>query len=134
MASHIEKLVAGFERFRREHYEANRSLFDRLAHGQAPQAIMVGCCDSRVDPAIVTDCEPGDLFIIRNVANLVPPFENSVSHHGTSAALEFGVRSLGVASIIVLGHSQCGGIQALLRQPPAGGAGAEEGRGSSGRG
>ncbi|OFZ65978.1 MAG: carbonic anhydrase, partial [Betaproteobacteria bacterium RBG_16_56_24] len=72
------------------------------------------CCDSRVDPALVLDCAPGDLFVIRNVANLVPPAENQGHYHGTSAALEFGVRNLGVPHIIVLGHAQCGGIHALL--------------------
>lgn len=113
---HIEKLVAGFNRFRND--ERHRALFEHLTqHGQSPKAIVVGCCDSRVDPAIVTDCEPGDLFIIRNVANLVPPFETDGSRHGTSAALEFGVRHLEVEHIIVLGHAQCGGIRALLNRP-----------------
>lgn len=116
---HIEKLVEGFKRFRSHNYEDNRALFDRLAtQGQSPKSLVVGCCDSRVDPAIVTDCDPGDLFIIRNVANLVPPFETSGNYHGTSAALEFGVRHLEVENIIVLGHAQCGGIRALLNQAP----------------
>ena len=75
---------------------------------------MVACCDSRVDPALVLDCAPGDLFVIRNVANLVPPAENQGHYHGTSAALEFGVRKLDVGHIIVLGHAHCGGIRALL--------------------
>lgn len=113
--NHIEKLVDGFKRFRIHNYETNSALFDHLAkQGQSPKTIVVGCCDSRVDPAIVTDCDPGDLFIIRNVANLVPPFETSGNYHGTSAALEFGVRRLEVENIIVLGHARCGGIQALL--------------------
>lgn len=115
--SHIEKLVAGFKRFRSQNYEENRALFDRLTNqGQSPKTLVVGCCDSRVDPAIITDCGPGDLFIIRNVANLVPPFETGGSYHGTSAALEFGVRNLEVENIIVLGHAQCGGIRALMNQ------------------
>jgi len=117
--SHIEKLVDGFKRFRNDNYEANHALFERLTkQGQSPKTIVVGCCDSRVDPAIVTDCDPGDLFIIRNVANLVPPFETSGNYHGTSAALEFGVRNLEVENIIVLGHAHCGGIRALLNQAP----------------
>lgn len=117
--SHIEKLVDGFKRFHSQNYEQDRTLFDRLAkQGQSPKTIVVGCCDSRVDPAIVTDCDPGDLFIIRNVANLVPPYETSGNYHGTSAALEFGVRNLEVEDIIVLGHAQCGGIRALLKQTP----------------
>ena len=118
--SHIEKLVEGFKRFQSNNYAANHTLFERLTKlGQSPKTIVVGCCDSRVDPAIVTDCDPGDLFIIRNVANLVPPFETSGNYHGTSAALEFGVRHLDVENIIVLGHAQCGGIRALLNQKPA---------------
>ncbi|MGE5026916.1 MAG: carbonic anhydrase [Betaproteobacteria bacterium] len=122
----IEKLVEGFRRFRGNIYEENRALFDRLTQqGQSPKTIVVGCCDSRVDPAIVTDCDPGDLFIIRNVANLVPPFETDGNYHGTSAALEFGVRSLEVENIIVLGHAQCGGIRALMAQTP--GAKSQEG-------
>ncbi|BCB25698.1 carbonic anhydrase [Sulfurimicrobium lacus] len=117
--NHIEKLVEGFKRFRRHNYEENRALFDRLTRqGQSPKTIVVGCCDSRVDPAIVTDSDPGDLFIIRNVANLVPPFETSGNYHGTSAALEFGVRHLEVENIVVLGHAHCGGIRALLDEAP----------------
>ncbi len=76
----------------------------------------MACCDSRVDPALVMDCAPGDLFVIRNVANLVPPAESRESgRHGTSAALEYGVRVLGVEHIIVLGHAHCGGIRSLMR-------------------
>lgn len=113
--SHIDKLVSGYMRFR--NHKNNHTLIERLAkQGQSPKTIVVGCCDSRVDPAIVTDCDPGDLFIIRNVANLVPPFETCGNFHGTSAALEFGVCHLEVENIIVLGHTQCGGIQALLDQ------------------
>lgn len=117
--THIEKLVEGFKRFRSHNYEEDRALFDRLTRqGQSPKTIVVGCCDSRVDPAIVTDSDPGDLFIIRNVANLVPPFETSGNYHGTSAALEFGVRHLEVENIVVLGHAHCGGIRALMSQTP----------------
>ena len=76
--------------------------------------MMVACCDSRVDPALMLQCDPGDLFVVRNVANIVPPCETDDSHHGTSAALEFGVCHLKVKHLIILGHSQCGGIQALL--------------------
>jgi carbonic anhydrase len=117
--ANINKLLEGFKRFRHNIYDENRVLFDRLTkHGQSPKTIVVGCCDSRVDPAIVTDCDPGDLFIIRNVANLVPPFETNGNYHGTSAALEFGVCNLEVENIIVLGHAQCGGIHALMSQVP----------------
>lgn len=113
----LSGLVAGFGRFRENHFETD--LFKRLSEqGQAPKVLVLGCCDSRVDPAIILDCAPGDLFVIRNVANLVPPFENSGHYHGTSAALEFGVCNLGVEHIIVLGHAQCGGIRALLEGSP----------------
>jgi carbonic anhydrase len=75
---------------------------------------VVSCCDSRVDPALILQCDPGDLFVVRNVANIVPPYEKDEAHHGTSAALEFGIRVLQVKQLILLGHSQCGGIQALF--------------------
>jgi len=117
--SHIDKLVEGYRRFWSGYYQDDRALFERLTRqGQSPKTLIIGCCDSRVDPAIVTDCEPGDLFIVRNVANLVPPLETSGSFHGTSAALEFGVRHLEVENIIVLGHAQCGGIRALMARKP----------------
>ena len=83
-------------------------------YGQKPQVMVVACCDSRVDPALILQCDPGDLFVVRNVANIVPPYERDGMHHGTSAALEFGVRLLEVKDLILFGHSQCGGIQALL--------------------
>ena len=86
-----------------------------VEQGQTPKLLIVGCCDSRVDPALIFDCAPGDLFVIRNVANLVPPAEGRAGHHGTTAALEYGVRNLGVEHIIVLGHAHCGGIQTLMQ-------------------
>ncbi|MCP5158223.1 MAG: carbonic anhydrase [Gammaproteobacteria bacterium] len=82
--------------------------------GQTPSTMLIGCSDSRVDPAILTDSAPGDLFVVRNVANLVPPYETTGRYHGTSAALEFAVCNLEVRNIVVLGHSRCGGIRALL--------------------
>ncbi len=111
-----KSLVEGFRRFREQHFTENDALYRQLAtEGQAPKIMVVACCDARVDPAIVLDCAPGDLFVIRNVANLVPPAESRNSgRHGTSAALEFGVRNLGVEHIIVLGHAQCGGIRSLF--------------------
>ena len=115
MISSPQKLIDGFLRFRQQHFESAGGLFQQLvAQGQTPKTLVVACCDSRVDPALVLDCAPGDLFVIRNVANLVPPSEGRVGHHGTSAALEFGVRKLGVEHIIVLGHAHCGGIHALV--------------------
>ncbi len=86
-----------------------------VAEGQHPEILMIGCSDSRVDPALLTQSEPGELFMVRNVANLVPPYQPDGSYHGTSAAIEYAVRVLGVSEIIVMGHSQCGGIQGLIR-------------------
>jgi len=115
----IQKLIDGFARFRTRYFEWERDTYRELVHkGQAPKVLVVACCDSRVDPAIITDCDPGDLFVVRNVANLVPPFEETGHYHGTSAALEFGVCCLKVRHIIVLGHARCGGIRALLAGLP----------------
>ncbi|MBU1215661.1 MAG: carbonic anhydrase [Gammaproteobacteria bacterium] len=110
-------LIAGFHRFREQHFTDDDALYRQLvSEGQTPKILVVACCDSRVDPALVLDCAPGDLFVIRNVANLVPPDENRIGgRHGTSAALEYGVKTLGVEHVIVLGHAHCGGIQALMR-------------------
>jgi carbonic anhydrase len=109
-------LVEGFQRFREQHFERNDGLFQQLVtEGQTPKTLVVACCDSRVDPALVLDCEPGDLFVIRNVANLVPPAEGRAGLHGTTAAIEYGVRILGVEHIIVLGHAHCGGIGTLVK-------------------
>jgi carbonic anhydrase len=111
----IETLLEGFQRFRARLFEPNREFFNELARkGQSPKTMVIGCSDSRVDPAIITDAAPGDLFVVRNVANLVPPCETKGTYHGTSAALEFAVCNLSIANIIVLGHAQCGGIKALL--------------------
>jgi carbonic anhydrase len=112
-----QQLIDGFRRFRERHFADDDALYRHLVEGgQTARILVVACCDSRVDPAIVLDCSPGDLFVIRNVANLVPPAEErGSSHHGTSAALEFGVRNLGVSHIIILGHARCGGIRALMQ-------------------
>lgn len=111
----IQKLIDGFTRFRAQHFGSDSNLYPRLTReGQSPRIMVIACCDSRVDPAIILSCDPGDLFIVRNVANLVPPQEDQGHYHGTSAALEFAVRVLGIRHIIVLGHSRCGGIRTLL--------------------
>ncbi len=111
----IEQLVAGYHRFRRGYYEANHKRLNDLAQqGQSPRVAVVACCDSRVDPAVITDSAPGGLFVIRNIANLVPPCEAEGSWHGTSAALQFAVCELQVEHLIVLGHARCGGIRSLL--------------------
>jgi len=113
--SATDKLLAGYQRFREGYYQKNQEQLFKLAkEGQSPKIVIVSCSDSRVDPTVILDCEPGDLFVIRNVANLVPPCEDTENYHGTSAALEFAVTSLEVESIIVLGHTQCGGIKSLI--------------------
>ena len=109
-------LIEGFARFRGNHFSAEDVMYRNLVEqGQTPKVLIVGCCDSRVDPALIFDCAPGDLFVIRNVANLVPPVEGRAGHHGTTAALEYGVRNLCVEHIVVLGHAQCGGIATLMK-------------------
>lgn len=116
MTSIPRNLVEGFQRFREQHFERNDSLYQQLVkQGQTPKTLVIACCDSRVDPALVLDCAPGDLFVIRNVANLVPPSENRAGHHGTTAAIEYAIRILAVEHIIVLGHAHCGGISTLVK-------------------
>jgi carbonic anhydrase len=114
MVEAIERLVAGFRGFRARYYEQRPERMRELAErGQTPDVMLIACSDSRVDPALLLDSEPGELFIARNVANLVPPYGPDDGLHGTSAALEFAVRDLKVKHIVVLGHSACGGIEAL---------------------
>lgn len=108
-------LVEGYKRFREDAYVQQKARFDALASdGQAPPIMIISCCDSRVDPATVFDTVPGQVFALRNVANLVPPYETGGGLHGVSAAIEFGVLGLEVRHIVVLGHAQCGGIKASL--------------------
>src|SRR5579863_6679629 len=115
MKDSFNKMLQGYHEFRKKYALGDQSIMHYLSyHGQQPQVMVVACCDSRVDPALILQCDPGDLFVVRNVANIVPPFEKDEAHHGTSAALEFGVRFLKVKHLILFGHSQCGGIQALL--------------------
>lgn len=114
MVDPIDRLIAGFRGFRARYYEQRPERMQELAReGQSPEVMLVACADSRVDPALLLGSEPGELFVVRNVANLVPPYGPDDGHHGTSAALEFAVRDLEVKHIVVLGHSMCGGIQAL---------------------
>lgn len=110
----IEGFISGFRSFRKDYFGPENSQFEALKQGQSPSTMIIGCSDSRVDPAILTNCAPGEIFTVRNVANLVPPYENADGLHGVSAALEFAVCHLGVEHIIVMGHSQCGGIGALM--------------------
>lgn len=119
--SEFDKLINGYRRFHTNYFTAAKDeLFAELSQGQKPSTLVIACSDSRVDPAIVMDCKPGDLFVVRNVANLVPPYEVGGGKHGVSAALEFGVCALEVQHIIVLGHRQCGGIKALYEGIPQG--------------
>ncbi len=115
----MERLLAGYRRFRATEWPERRKVFETLAReGQSPRAMVIGCSDSRVDPAMIFGAGPGELFILRNVAALVPPFQPDAHFHATSAALEFGVRVLQVPDLIVMGHGMCGGVRALLDGPP----------------
>ncbi len=117
MPNGFMKILQGYKLFREKYALGDQSVMQYLSsYGQQPQVMVVACCDSRVDPALILQCDPGDLFVVRNVANVVPPYEKDEMHHGTSAALEFGVCFLKVRHLILLGHSQCGGIQALLNE------------------
>ncbi|RZT41848.1 carbonic anhydrase [Cupriavidus agavae] len=115
----VERLLKGFERFQQRYFDEAPALFDELRTGQHPQTLLIGCSDSRVDPGLLLGCDPGDLFTVRNVANLVPPCHETEAGrlHGVSAAIQFAVEQLGVARIIVMGHGSCGGIRALLARP-----------------
>jgi carbonic anhydrase len=114
----MDKLLAGYRRFRSS-WPEQRRIFESLASGgQRPHALVVACVDSRVDPAMIFGAGPGEMLTVRNVANLVPPYAPDVAYHGTSAALEFGVRVLEVRHIVVLGHGLCGGVMALLNGAP----------------
>ncbi len=116
----ILKLALGFRKFRERYFAENSteksSLYDKLfLQGQSPKTLVIGCSDSRVDPALLTSAAPGDLFVLRNVASLVPPYEESgTGFHGVSSAIEFAVVNLKVENVIIFGHRQCGGIRALL--------------------
>ncbi len=115
MQKSFDKAISGYKKFREKYAHSDEAIMRYLSdYGQKPEIMIISCCDSRVDPALILQCDPGDLFVIRNVANIVPPYEKDEAHHGTSAALEFGVRILKVKHLILLGHSQCGGIEALF--------------------
>jgi carbonic anhydrase len=115
----MNRLIDGYRRFREETWPAQRERFIALAEqGQRPQTMLIACSDSRVDPQMIFSAAPGELFVVRNVANLVPPYMPDTAFHGTSAAVEFGVRVLGVKQLVVMGHALCGGIRALLDGVP----------------
>jgi carbonic anhydrase len=111
----MEALVAGYRAFRREQWAGERERYVALAKdGQRPQTMVIACSDSRSDPATIFNASPGSMFVVRNVAAIVPPFESDNSHHGTSAAIAFAVLNLEVRNILVMGHAQCGGVAAAL--------------------
>jgi len=110
----LGRLLEGYRRFRANRFETERGRWQALAEGQAPRSVVIACSDSRADPATIFDTNPGEIFVVRNVANLVPPFESSGGRHGVSAALEFAVTQLEIPEIIVMGHERCGGINAAL--------------------
>ena len=117
----VDRMLAGFKSFKAMYYEQRPERVEDLVNmGQRPEVLLIACSDSRVDPAILTNAEPGEMFVIRNVANLVPPYEPDENYHGTSSAIEFAVRDLKVKDIVILGHSACGGMQALVEHGEAG--------------
>ena len=115
----MDTLIEGYRKFRSQVWPAERERYEALAHwGQSPEAMVIACSDSRVDPQTVFGAVPGELFVMRNVAALVPPYGPDPGLHGTSAALEFGVKVLKVARLVVLGHGQCGGVRAMAYGAP----------------
>lgn len=122
----LARLIEGYRRFRQSAWTPNRDRWAELREGQQPEVMVIACSDSRVDPSQVFDVAPGETFVVRNVAAMVPPFETKPGHHGVSAALEFAVQVLKVKEIVVLGHGMCGGCKAALTQDLAG---AERGEG-----
>jgi carbonic anhydrase len=109
-----DQLRSGYRRFRREQFASQEERYRALAEGQSPEVMVLACADSRVDPAVIFNAGPGELFVVRNVAALAPPYEEAGSYHGTSAALEFAVEGLRVKRIVVMGHGLCGGVAAAL--------------------
>ena len=107
-------LIDGYRRFRDTDWHKERKRWSELAEGQSPKVMVIACSDSRVDPAVIFDAKPGEMFVVRNVAALAPPYETTPGHHGVSAALEFAVTQLEVEEVIVLGHGLCGGCAAAL--------------------
>ena len=112
-----QRLVDGYEAFRAGRLPQERQRFEDMARdGQKPEIMIIACCDSRVSPEVIFDARPGELFVVRNVANLVPPFAPDNGLHGVSAALEFAVQALRVKHIVVMGHGRCGGVHAYTRR------------------
>lgn len=116
MTSAFDRLINGYTRFREHGWSSNRERWQTLGEGQSPEVMVIACSDSRVDPSQIFDVDPGEMFVVRNVAAMVPPFETTPGHHGVSAALEFAVQVLKVKEIVVMGHGMCGGCKAALTQ------------------
>ena len=112
--AYLKTLIDGYHRFRNREWRAERDRWAELAEGQSPKVMVIACSDSRVDPAQIFDARPGEMFVVRNVAALVPPFEPDNNYHGVSAALEFAVTQLEVEELVVMGHGFCGGCAAAL--------------------
>ena len=112
----FSKLVKGFHLFQHKYFRESGLYRDLATKGQNPEALVIACCDSRNDPALLLQSKPGDLFVVRNVAAIVPPYQPDDNYHGTSAAIEFAVKELKVKDIIVIGHAMCGGVQALAER------------------
>src|SRR6185369_10811112 len=110
----LSRLIEGYRRFRQTGWTPNRERWATLREGQEPEVMVIACSDSRVDPSQIFDVAPGEAFVVRNVAAMVPPFETNPGHHGVSAALEFAVQVLKVKEIVVMGHGMCGGCKAAL--------------------
>jgi carbonic anhydrase len=110
----ITNFIAGFAEFQEKYFHGDASVYARLRQGQTPRAMVISCCDSRADPGMLMGAGPGDIFVVRNVANLVPPYRNGAEMPGIRADIEFAVKGLNVEHIIILGHSGCGGIRALM--------------------
>src|SRR4051794_5000581 len=119
-------LMEGYRRFRESGWAERRERWAALRQGQEPKVMVIACADSRTDPGLVFDADPGEFFVARNIAAMVPPFETNPGHHGVSAALEFAVQVLMVREIVVMGHGMCGGCKAALTQELQG---SEPGRG-----
>jgi carbonic anhydrase len=111
----ISHFIEGFQRFQSKYFDGESQLYDKLSGGQKPTTLLIGCCDSRVDPALLLDCDPGDIFVIRNVANLVPPCNEAGNQQGVSAAIQYAIEALNVKRVIIMGHEKCGGIRALMQ-------------------
>src|SRR3954468_3920040 len=111
---YLQRLIEGYQRFRTKDWARERERWSEMAEGQSPKVMIIACADSRVDPAQIFDARPGEMFVVRNIAALAPPYETSRGFHGVSAALEFAVTQLNVGEILVMGHGLCGGCAAAL--------------------